>query len=159
MTENNDNGCLMMKYKAFFLFQEENAALSGTRCHDVMKGYSSFTQVKSIGAWLPVATKGLNRLADSPTMQTIFTEQKASLMKNPFETFLMPMGILLLGFFSALLLPIPSFGVELSKTLMHMFHFEDLNQFYTVILCLWFLLLGTVEFFIFRFIYRRFIRV
>ncbi len=37
-------------------------------------------------------------------------------MKNPFETLIIPGGILLLGFLSALLLPAPSFGVALAKT-------------------------------------------
>ena len=32
-------------------------------------------------------------------------------MKNPFETLIIPGGILLLGFLSALLLPAPSFGL------------------------------------------------
>ncbi len=57
-------------------------------------------------------------------------------MKNPFETLIIPGGILLLGFLSALLLPAPSFGL-------------------IWVFCLWFLLLGTLEFFVIRFIWRR----
>lgn len=76
-------------------------------------------------------------------------------MKNPLETLLIPCGILLLGFLSALLLPAPTFGLSLSKTLMSMFHIVDLNQLYTIIFCLWFLLLGLLEFFIIRFCWRR----
>lgn len=79
-------------------------------------------------------------------------------MKNPFETFLMPMSALLLGFLSALLLPAPSFGLTLARMLVEMFHLADIGQLYTLVFCLWFLLLGVIEFYIIRFIYVRFIR-
>lgn len=68
-------------------------------------------------------------------------------------------GILLLAFLSCLLLPAPSLGLSLAKQLMAYFHLVDLNQLYTVIFCLWFLLLGTLEYFIFRFIWRRWFSV
>ncbi|ORM74169.1 hypothetical protein HA48_05425 [Pantoea wallisii] len=76
-------------------------------------------------------------------------------MKNPFETLIIPGGILLLGFFSALLLPAPSFGLALAKQLQESLHLQDLSQLYTIVFCLWFLLLGTIEFFIIRFAWRR----
>ncbi|MCW0322952.1 DUF1158 domain-containing protein [Pantoea dispersa] len=76
-------------------------------------------------------------------------------MKNPFETLIIPGGILLLGFLSALLLPAPSFGVALAKQLQQALHLQDVNQLYTLVFCVWFLLLGTVEFFIIRFVWRR----
>ena len=79
-------------------------------------------------------------------------------MKNPFETFLMPMSTLLLGFLSALLLPAPSFGLTLARRLVDMFHLDDISQLYTLVFCLWFLLLGVIEFYVIRFIYVRFIR-
>lgn len=79
-------------------------------------------------------------------------------MKNPFETFLMPLSTLLFGFLSALLLPAPWFGLALTRKLVEMFHLEDIGQLYTLVFCLWFLLLGAVEFYIVRFIYVRFIR-
>ncbi|WP_215845284.1 DUF1158 domain-containing protein [Candidatus Pantoea bituminis] len=80
-------------------------------------------------------------------------------MNNPFETVIIPGGILLLGFLSALLLPAPAFGITLAQRLMEMFHFQDLSQLYTVVFCIWFLLLGTVEFFVIRFVWRRWFRV
>lgn len=80
-------------------------------------------------------------------------------MKSTFETFLIPMGILMLGFLSALLLPAPWFGVQLTKTLMLRFHLQDIGQLYTLVFCLWFLLLGTIEYFAIRFIYRRYFKI
>ncbi|MEB5974784.1 DUF1158 domain-containing protein [Pantoea dispersa] len=80
-------------------------------------------------------------------------------MKNPFETLIIPGGILLLGFLSALLLPAPSFGVALAKQLQQSLHLQDVNQLYTIVFCVWFLLLGTLEFFIIRFIWRRWFQV
>ncbi|WP_160623004.1 DUF1158 family protein [Mixta intestinalis] len=80
-------------------------------------------------------------------------------MKSTFENWLAPLSILLLGFFSALLLPAPALGPQLSARLMSLFHFSDLGQLYTIVLCLWFLLLGSIEFFIIRFLWRRFAQV
>lgn len=76
-------------------------------------------------------------------------------MKNPLETLIIPGGILLLGFLSALLLPAPSFGLQMAKQIQSTLHLQDLNQLYTIIYCLWFLLMGTVEFFVIRFLWRR----
>ncbi|CCG89045.1 DUF1158 family protein [Erwinia piriflorinigrans] len=78
-------------------------------------------------------------------------------MKNPFETFLMPMSTLLLGFLSALLLPAPWFGLALTHKLVEVFHLEDVGQLYTLVFCLWFLLLGALEYYVIRFIWLRFI--
>ncbi|MDZ7276922.1 DUF1158 family protein [Pantoea eucrina] len=80
-------------------------------------------------------------------------------MKNPLETLIMPAGILLLAFLSALLLPAPAFGLALSKKLMDALRLQDLNQLYTLVFCLWFLLLGTVEFFVIRLVWRRWFKV
>ncbi len=77
-------------------------------------------------------------------------------MKNPLETLLIPGGILLLGFLSALLLPAPSFGLPIAKALMSELHIMDLNQLYTIVFALWFLVLGAVEFFVIRFLWLRF---
>lgn len=81
------------------------------------------------------------------------------LMKHPLETLVTLAGILLLAFVSVLLLPAPSLGLLLAQSLMQRFHLLDLNQLYTLLYCLWFLLLGTVEFFILRFIWRRWLAV
>lgn len=76
-------------------------------------------------------------------------------MNNPFETLIIPGGILLLAFLSALLLPAPSFGIELAKQLQESLHLMDVNQLYTIVFSLWFLLLGAIEFFVIRFLWRR----
>lgn len=65
----------------------------------------------------------------------------------------------MLGFLSALLLPAPWFGLELTRRLTQLFHLNDINQLYTLIFCLWFLLLGAVEYYAIRFIYLRFIKI
>lgn len=75
-------------------------------------------------------------------------------MKNPFETLIIPGGILLLGFLSALLLPAPQFGVTLAKQLQENLHLQDVNQLYTIVFCLWFLIIGAIEFFVIRFAWR-----
>jgi len=76
-------------------------------------------------------------------------------MNNPFETLIIPGGILLLGFLSALLLPAPSFGIELAKKLQESLHLMDVNQLYAIVFSLLFLLLGAIEFFVIRFLWRR----
>lgn len=78
-------------------------------------------------------------------------------MKHPLESLITAGGILLMAFLSCLLLPVPLPGVALAQKLMGFFHLMDLNQLYTLLFCLWFLLLGTVEFFVLRFIWRRWI--
>jgi len=80
-------------------------------------------------------------------------------MKNPFLTFLMPMSVLFLGFLSALLLPAPWFGLSLTQKLVAMLHLSDINQLYTLVFCVWFLLLGALEYWVLRFIYLRFLKV
>lgn len=64
-------------------------------------------------------------------------------------------GILLLAFLSCLLLPAPSLGLVLAQKLVVQFHLMDLNQLYTLLFCLWFLLMGVVEYFVIRYIWRR----
>ncbi len=76
-------------------------------------------------------------------------------MRHPLESLLTAGGILLMAFLSVLLLPAPSLGLLLAQKLMTTFHMVDLNQLYTILFCLWFLLLGAVEFFVLRFIWRR----
>ncbi|AXF65869.1 MULTISPECIES: DUF1158 domain-containing protein [unclassified Leclercia] len=76
-------------------------------------------------------------------------------MRHPLEPLLTAGGILLMAFLSVLLLPAPSLGLVVAQKLMTLFHLMDLNQLYTIIFCLWFLLLGAIEFFILRFIWRR----
>ncbi|EJG2188389.1 TPA: DUF1158 domain-containing protein [Citrobacter freundii] len=76
-------------------------------------------------------------------------------MKHPLESLMTVAGILLLAFLSCLLLPAPSVGLVLAQKLVATFHLMDLNQFYTLLFCLWFLLLGVIEYFVLRFIWRR----
>jgi hypothetical protein len=64
-------------------------------------------------------------------------------------------SILLLAFLSCLLLPAPNLGLTLAQRLVTQLHLVDLNQLYTLVFCLWFLLLGAVEYCILRFIWRR----
>ncbi|HDR2161572.1 TPA: DUF1158 domain-containing protein [Enterobacter cancerogenus] len=80
-------------------------------------------------------------------------------MKHPLESLLTAGGILLMALLSCLLLPAPSLGLVLAKKMMTTFHLVDLNQLYTILFCLWFLLLGAIEFFILRFVWRRWISV
>ncbi|MFQ9622171.1 MAG: DUF1158 family protein [Enterobacteriaceae bacterium] len=63
-------------------------------------------------------------------------------MKHPLETLIAAAGILLLALISCLLLPAPSLGLTLAQKLVDTFHLMDLNQFYTLLFCLWFLALG-----------------
>ncbi|EOU9561437.1 DUF1158 domain-containing protein [Cronobacter dublinensis] len=76
-------------------------------------------------------------------------------MKHPLETLITAGGILLLAFLSCLLLPAPRLTLTLAQSLMTKFHLVDLNQLYTIIFCIWFLLLGTVEYYGIRFVWRR----
>ncbi|MEX9251963.1 DUF1158 domain-containing protein [Pseudenterobacter timonensis] len=76
-------------------------------------------------------------------------------MKHPLESLLTAGGILLMAMLSCLLLPAPSLGLALAQKLVSFFHLMDLNQLYTLLFCLWFLILGAVEFFVLRFIWRR----
>ncbi|WP_105737568.1 DUF1158 domain-containing protein [Cronobacter dublinensis] len=76
-------------------------------------------------------------------------------MKHPLETLITAGGILLLAFLSCLLLPAPRLTLTLAQSLMTKFHLVDLNQLYTIIFCIWFLLLGTVEYYVIRFVWRR----
>ncbi|AID24264.1 DUF1158 domain-containing protein [Salmonella bongori] len=76
-------------------------------------------------------------------------------MKHPLESLMTVAGILLMAFLSSLLLPVPSPGLALAQKLVGIFHLMDLNQLYTLLFCLWFLLLGTLEYFVIRFIWRR----
>ena len=76
-------------------------------------------------------------------------------MKHPLESLMTVAGILLLAFLSCLLLPAPSLGLVLAQKLVATFHLMDLNQFYTLLFCLWFLLLGVIEYFVLRYIWRR----
>lgn len=76
-------------------------------------------------------------------------------MKHPLESLMTVAGILLLAFLYCLLLPAPSLGLVLAQKLVAIFHLMDLNQFYTLLFCLWFLLLGVIEYLVLRFIWRR----
>ena len=78
-------------------------------------------------------------------------------MKHPLETLTTAAGILLMAFLSCLLLPAPALGLglALAQYLVTMFHLMDLSQLYTLLFCLWFLVLGAIEYFVLRFIWRR----
>lgn len=75
-------------------------------------------------------------------------------MKHPLETLTTAAGILLMAFLSCLLLP-AALGLALAQKLVTMFHLMDLSQLYTLLFCLWFLVLGAIEYFVLRFIWRR----
>jgi hypothetical protein len=74
-------------------------------------------------------------------------------MKHPLESLMTAAGILLLAFCPAAARP--SLGLVLAQKLVAIFHLMDLNQFYTLLFCLWFLLLGVIEYLVLRFIWRR----
>ena len=76
-------------------------------------------------------------------------------MKHPLESLMTAAGILLLAILSCLLLPAPSVGLVLAQKFVATFHLMDLNQFYTLLFCLWFLALGTVEYVVLRWVWRR----
>ncbi|EPC0234169.1 DUF1158 domain-containing protein [Escherichia albertii] len=75
-------------------------------------------------------------------------------MKHPLETLTTAAGILLMAFLSSLL-PAPALGLALAQKLVTLFHLVDLSQLYTLLFCLWFLVLGVIEYFVLRFIWRR----
>lgn len=75
-------------------------------------------------------------------------------MKHPLETLTTAAGILLMAFLSCLLLP-PRTGADAGTKLVTTFHLMDLSQLYTLLFCLWFLVLGAIEYFVLRFIWRR----
>ncbi|SUG16286.1 Putative inner membrane protein [Salmonella enterica subsp. arizonae] len=75
-------------------------------------------------------------------------------MQYPLESLMTAAGILLMAFLSSLLLPAPSLGLALAQKLVGLFHLMDLNQLYTLLFCLWFLLLGALEYWVIRFIWR-----
>ncbi|MFP1528103.1 DUF1158 family protein [Escherichia coli] len=63
-------------------------------------------------------------------------------MKHPLETLTTAAGILLMAFLSCLLLPpAPALGLTLAQKLVTTFHLMDLSQLYTLLFCLWFLVL------------------
>ena len=76
-------------------------------------------------------------------------------MKHPLETLPAAAGILLMAFLSCLLLPAPALVLTLAQKLMATFHLMDLSLLYTLLFCLWFLVLGAIEYFVLRFIWRR----
>lgn len=80
-------------------------------------------------------------------------------MKSSSPPLLTAGGILLLAFLSCLLLPAPLLSPALAQKLIGIFHFVDMNQLYTVFFCLWFLLLGAIEYLVIRFIWRRWFAV
>ena len=49
----------------------------------------------------------------------------------------------------------PRTGLTLAQKLVTTFHLMDLSQLYTLLFCLWFLVLGAIEHFFLRFICRR----
>ncbi|HEY3983943.1 DUF1158 family protein [Cedecea sp.] len=76
-------------------------------------------------------------------------------MNHPHQALLSAGGILLLAFLSCLLLPAPALTLTLAQKLIDTFHLVDLSQLYVILFCIWFLLLGTVEYYLLRFIWRR----
>ncbi|ROP59333.1 uncharacterized protein DUF1158 [Enterobacter sp. BIGb0383] len=80
-------------------------------------------------------------------------------MKHPQEALITAAGILMMAFLSCLLLPAPSLGIVLAQKLVETLHLMDLNQLYTILFCLWFVLLGAIEYFVLRFVWRRWFAV
>lgn len=80
-------------------------------------------------------------------------------MKHPLETLISAAGILLMALLSCLLLPAPSLGLTLAQKLVEAFHLIDLDQLYTLLFCLWFLVLGAVEYFVLRYVWHRWFAV
>lgn len=80
-------------------------------------------------------------------------------MKHPLEALVTAAGILLMAFLSCLLLPAPSLGIVLAQKLVDTFRLMDLNQLYTLLFCLWFLMLGAIEYFVLRFVWHRWFAV
>ena len=76
-------------------------------------------------------------------------------MKHPLESLMTAAGSLWMAFLSCLLLPAPSLGLTLAQKLVETFHFMDLSQLYTVLFCVWFLALGTIEYLLMRYVWRR----
>lgn len=76
-------------------------------------------------------------------------------MKHPLESLITAGGILLMAFLSCLLLPAPSLGLTVAQKLVSVFHLMDLSQLYTILFCIWFLVLGALEFYLLRFVWRR----
>lgn len=76
-------------------------------------------------------------------------------MKHPLETLTSAAGVLFLALLSCLLLPAPVMTLTMAKKLIETFHLLDLNQLYTLIFCVWFLALGSIEYCVIRFIWRR----
>ena len=76
-------------------------------------------------------------------------------MDNSYQALLSAGGILLLAFLSCLLLPAPALTVTLAQKLVETLHLLDISQLYILIFCVWFLALGTIEYFIIRFVWRR----
>lgn len=64
-------------------------------------------------------------------------------------------GILLLAFLSCLLLPAPALTVGLAQELAGWLRLPNINQLYILIYCVWFLIIGTIEYFVIRFVWRR----
>ena len=80
-------------------------------------------------------------------------------MKHPLETLISAAGILLMALLSCLLLPAPSLGLTQAQKRVEAFHLMDLDQLYTLLFCLWFLVLGAVEYFVLRYVWRRWFAV
>ncbi|MBP1524134.1 DUF1158 family protein [Salmonella enterica subsp. enterica serovar Worthington] len=75
-------------------------------------------------------------------------------MKHPLESLMTAAGILLMALLSACCCPPLRSALRWRKT-GRIFHLMDLNQLYTLLFCLWFLLLGALEYYVIRFIWRR----
>lgn len=76
-------------------------------------------------------------------------------MKHSLETLLSAVGVLLLALLSYLLLPAPPLDLTLAQEPTEAFHVVDLNQPYTMLFCLWFSALDTLEFPMLRWVRHR----
>lgn len=79
-------------------------------------------------------------------------------MKHPLESLITAAGILLLAMLSGLLLPVPRLGPTLTAQITEILNIS-LSALYTTLLCLWFLMLGTIEYFVLRYAWRRWFAV
>ncbi|BDH46724.1 membrane protein [Salmonella enterica subsp. enterica serovar Choleraesuis] len=75
-------------------------------------------------------------------------------MKHPLETLVTAAATLLLAMLSCLLLPAPRLSPEQIAWLTETLGIST-AELYTLVLCLWFIVLGVIEYLIIRYVWRR----
>lgn len=79
-------------------------------------------------------------------------------MKHPLESLVSAAAILLLAMLSCLLLPAPQLRPDLAASLAANLHITPATL-YMMLLCLWFIGLGVVEYLVVRYVWRRWLAV